>query len=257
VSESALLVARDGPIARLTLNRPAHRNALSRELLSALGRALRDCSASEDVRVAIIAGNGPAFSAGHDLRELRERTSQRAAELFRECAEVMIGIQELAIPVIALVHGMATAAGCQLVAACDLALASEEARFATPGVNIGLFCSTPAVPLVRAIGRKRALEMLLTGAPIDAPTALEWGLINRIVPAEQLEAAADELARQIAAASRSTIALGKRAFYEQVSLADRTAYATSSAAMVECAASADAVEGIEAFLSHRPPRWRG
>jgi enoyl-CoA hydratase/carnithine racemase len=143
VSESALLVARDGPIARLTLNRPAHRNALSRELLSALGRALRDCSASEDVRVAIIAGNGPAFSAGHDLRELRERTSQRAAELFRECAEVMIGIQELAIPVIALVHGMATAAGCQLVAACDLALASEEARFATPESTSGSSAPPP------------------------------------------------------------------------------------------------------------------
>ena len=246
---------RDGPVARLTLNRPEQRNALSLELLSALNAALRDCSASAEVRVAVIAGNGPAFSAGHDLRELRECSSQRAAELFRQCSEVMLGIQELTIPVIARVHGMATAAGCQLVAACDLAIATEQARFATPGVNIGLFCSTPAVPLVRAVGRKRALEMLLTGVPIGARTALEWGLVNRVVPAAEIDAATDELAGQIAAASRATVALGKRAFYEQISLADGTAYATATGAMVECAASPDAVEGIEAFLSHRPPHW--
>lgn len=256
MAEKPLRIERDGPIARITLDRPEQRNALSQELLRALGAALRDCSASTDVRVAIVAGSGPAFSAGHDLRELRESSSQRTAELFRECSDVMLGIQDLAIPVIARVHGMATAAGCQLVAACDLAIAAENARFATPGVNIGLFCSTPAVPLVRAVGRKRALEMLLTGTPIDAATALDWGLVNRVVPEAELEASVDELARKIAAASRSTIALGKRAFYEEIGLPDRSAYATASAAMVENAASPDAVEGIEAFLARRPPRWR-
>jgi enoyl-CoA hydratase/carnithine racemase len=256
VAEKPLRIERDGPVARLTLNRPDQRNALSHELLRALGAALRDCNASDDVRVAIIAGSGPAFSAGHDLRELRESSSQRIAELFRECSEVMLGIQDLSIPVIARVHGMATAAGCQLVASCDLAIAAESARFATPGVNIGLFCSTPAVPLVRAIGRKRGLEMLLTGTPISAATALEWGLVNRVVPEAELDAAVDDLVGKIASASRSTIALGKRAFYEEIGLPDRSAYATASAAMVENAASPDAVEGIEAFLSRRPPRWR-
>jgi enoyl-CoA hydratase/carnithine racemase len=256
VAEKPLRIERDGPIARLTLDRPAQRNALSQELLHVLGDALRDCSASPEVHVVVIAGNGPAFSAGHDLRELRESSSQRTAELFRDCSDVMLGIQELDVPVIARVHGMATAAGCQLVAACDLAIAADTARFATPGVNIGLFCSTPAVPLVRAIGRKRALEMLLTGTPISAETAREWGLVNRVVPEAELDASVDELAHAIAAASRPTIALGKRAFYEQIGLADRSAYAIGSAAMVENASTPDAVEGVEAFLTRRPPRWR-
>jgi len=256
VPEAPLLFERAGPIARLTLNRPQQRNALSEELLRELAAALRDCSSRGDIRVAVIAGNGPVFSAGHDLRELGDASSKSIGEIFRACSDVMLGIQELAIPVIARVHGMATAAGCQLVAACDLAIASEGARFATPGVNIGLFCSTPAVPLVRAIGRKRALEMLLTGTPISAATAAEWGLSNSVVPEAELDRAVSDLAEKIAAASRSTVALGKRAFYAQVSRADADAYESASAAMVENAASADAVEGIDAFLTRRPPRWR-
>lgn len=256
MSESILSVERDGPIARLTLNRPDQRNALSLELLRALGRAMKECSASKDVRVIVVGGRGTVFSAGHDLREVQSCSSAAAADLFRVCSDVMAGIQDLPVPVIARVHGMATAAGCQLVASCDLAIAAEEARFATPGVNIGLFCSTPAVPLVRAIGRKRAFEMLITGTPISAQTALEWGLVNRVVPASQLDHSVDELARQIASRSGATIALGKRTFYEQIALDDRAAYSLASDAMVENGSSPDAREGIDAFLTRREPRWQ-
>jgi enoyl-CoA hydratase/carnithine racemase len=256
VSSEVLSVERDGPIARLTLDRPEQRNALSRELLSALARAMAECGSSQDIRVIVVAGRGPAFSAGHDLRELSSCSPDAAARLFQACSDVMTGIQDLPVPVIARVHGMATAAGCQLVAACDLAIASEDARFATPGVSIGLFCSTPAVPLVRAIGRKRAFEMLLTGTPISAQAALEWGLVNRVVPASELDRSVDELARQIASRSASTIALGKRAFYDQLALSDRDAYSLASKAMVENGASLDAREGIDAFLTRREPRWQ-
>jgi enoyl-CoA hydratase/carnithine racemase len=256
VSHDVLSVQRDGPIARLTLNRPDQRNALSCELLSALTRAMAEQSSSHEVRVIVVAGSGPVFSAGHDLRELQSSTAEEAADLFRLCSDVMAGIQDLPVPVIARVHGMATAAGCQLVAACDLAVAAEDARFATPGVNIGLFCSTPAVPLVRAIGRKRAFEMLLTGTPISAQTALGWGLVNRVVPASELDRNVDELACQIASRSGATITLGKRVFYEQLALDDRSAYSLASEAMVENGASPDAREGIDAFLTRREPRWQ-
>jgi len=250
-----VLVDRSGPIARLTLNRPAQRNALSAELLRELRRALGECGASPDVRIVVVAGAGPAFSAGHDLRELSNAPPGEVEALFHLCSETMLDLQTLPQPVIARVHGIATAAGCQLVAACDLAVAAEGARFATPGVSIGLFCSTPAVPLVRSVGRKRALEMLFTGTPIDARTALEWGLVNRVVAESQLDDAVDQLAGRIVAASRHTLALGKRAFYRQLALAEEPAYDVASAAMCENAADDDAHEGIEAFLEKRKPRW--
>lgn len=256
MSEPALLLEIDAPIARLTLNRPAQRNALSQQLLRDLLASITRLGSTPAVRVAIVAGRGAAFSAGHDLREIAVCSPETGEELFRLCSEVMLAIQRLAIPVIARVHGMATAAGCQLVAACDLAIAADTARFATPGVNIGLFCSTPAVPLVRSIGRKRALEMLLTGTPISAETAVAWGLVNRIVPESELDSVVDELARQIATRSPATIALGKRAFYEQLALSDEAAYAAASVAMAANAVSPDAREGISAFLERRSPRWR-
>jgi enoyl-CoA hydratase/carnithine racemase len=255
-SNDDVLCRRDGPVARLTLNRPQQRNALSRAVLQQLLAALDDCARDPGVRVIVLGANGPAFSAGHDLREIQACTPAQTDDLFRLCSQLMLRLQEVPQPVIARVHGIATAAGCQLVAASDLAVAAESATFATPGVNIGLFCSTPAVPVVRGIGRKRALEMLLTGAPIDAATALEWGLVNRVVPLAELDGAIEGLTAAIVAASAATTTLGKRAFYRQVGLLDRDAYELASAAMVENAASDDAREGIRAFLEKRAPVWR-
>jgi enoyl-CoA hydratase/carnithine racemase len=243
------------PLLRLTLNRPRQRNALSRELLTALLGALDDLADDPAVRVIVIAGNGPAFSAGHDLNEIRASSPEAIGELFALCSQVMLRLQEVAQPVIARVHGVATAAGCQLVAACDLAVAADGATFATPGVNIGLFCSTPAVPVVRGIGRKRAMEMLLTGDPIDATTALEWGLVNRVVAAADLDAEIEQIAGRIARASAATVALGKRTFYRQVGLVDREAYELASAVMCANTASEDAQEGIAAFIEKRAPVW--
>ncbi len=245
----------DGPVARVTLNRPRERNALSRALLDQLHAALETCAADPQLRVIILGGNGPAFSAGHDLREIRSAAPEFVDDLFASCARVMLELQEIPQPVIARVHGVATAAGCQLVAACDLAVASEAASFATPGINIGFFCSTPAVPIVRSVGRKRAMEMLLTGTPIDAHTASAWGLVNRVVPAGELDAAIQLLVDTIVASSASTIALGKRAFYRQLGRDEREAYGIASAAMCENAATTDAREGIAAFLEKRRPVW--
>jgi len=245
-----------GPtFARLTLDRPERRNALSlalmREMLAALDE-IADCRAP----VAVIEGNGPAFSAGHDLAEIdTTRVEAFYEELFAVCAQLMTRLHTIPQPVIAKVHGVATAAGCQLVAACDLAIAAEDARFATPGVNIGLFCSTPMVPLSRTIPRKRVLEMLFTGDMIDATTAAEWGLVNRVVPAADLEDAVAELARKIARASAPVLALGKRAFYEQAGTDERAAYGLACAVMVENALTDDAHEGIRAFLEKREPVW--
>jgi len=255
-SEPILLADLSGQIARITLNRPDQRNALSDELLTDLRDALERCAAAEHVRVVVIGGSGPAFSAGHDLRELAQASAAEVERLFRACSDTMLLLQSLPQPVIARVHGIATAAGCQLVAACDLAVAAEGARFATPGVSIGLFCSTPAVPLVRSVGRKRAMEMLLTATPIDAETACAWGLVNRVVPANMLDEAVDELAAKIAGASRRTLALGKQAFYRQIALSENDAYALTSDAMCVNAATEDAHEGIAAFLGKRAPRWR-
>jgi enoyl-CoA hydratase/carnithine racemase len=245
-----------GPtFARLTLDRPERRNALSLALMREMLVALDEIAAS-DVSVAVIDGNGPAFSAGHDLTEIDTTRDEAFYEnLFAVCAALMTRLHTIPQPVIAKVHGVATAAGCQLVAACDLAIAADDARFATPGVNIGLFCSTPMVPLSRTISRKRVLEMLFTGDLIDAATAAEWGLVNRVVPADNLEEAVVELARKIAGASPTVLALGKRAFYEQEGTDERAAYGLACAVMVENALTDDAHEGIRAFLEKRKPVW--
>jgi enoyl-CoA hydratase/carnithine racemase len=239
------------------LNRPERRNALSLEVMVEMLRALDTVADDEVTRVLVIEGRGPAFSAGHDLTEMTEqRRADFYEELFSTCVRLMTRIHELPQPVIAKVHGVATAAGCQLVAACDLAVAAETATFATPGVNIGLFCSTPMVPVARTIGRKRALEMLLTGEMIDAETACAWGLVNRVVPAAQLDDAVDTLARKIASASPYVVALGKLAFYAQDQLPEEAAYAIASPVMVANAQADDAQEGMRAFLEKRAPQWR-
>ena len=211
-----LLTETNSGVTRITLNQPARRNALSLVLMKELTACLRTVGHSQETRVIILAANGPAFCAGHDLRELTDRNAQEYRQIFEACVELMTTLQTIPQPVIAEVQGIATAAGCQLVASCDLAVASETATFATPGVRIGLFCSTPMVALTRAIGRKRALEMLMTGTAIDAATALEWGLLNRVVPAVQLRVATEQLAAQIAEASSVTVGIGKQAFYAQL-----------------------------------------
>jgi enoyl-CoA hydratase/carnithine racemase len=210
-----------------------------------------------EARVVVLEGAGPCFSAGHDLSEMTGRTLAFYQELFTVCTELMETIQTIPQPVIAKVHGIATAAGCQLVAACDLAVAEEGARFATPGVKIGLFCSTPMVEVSRAVGRKRAMEMLLTGTPVDAATAAEWGLLNRVVPIADLDAAVADLARRIADASPLTVGLGKQAFYRQIDLDKRQAYDLTKVVMSMNALADDAQEGIGAFLEKRPPTWTG
>ncbi len=240
-------------VATLTLNRPQARNALSMELMAALQAELDVIYADEATRVVVIAGAGPAFCAGHDLRELRGPASHPA--LFAACSRLMLRITSLRCPVIAQVHGIATAAGCQLVATCDLAVAAETARFATPGVNIGLFCSTPMVALTRAVGRKAAMGMLLTGDMVPADEALRLGLVNRVVPEATLPTSVAELAGQIAAKSRMTVAIGKRAFYEQAEMGLAEAYDHAAAVMVRNMAAADAAEGIDAFLAKRAPVW--
>lgn len=244
-------------IATITMNRPERRNALSLAMMAELMAALRAVSSRPQTRVVILAGNGPAFSAGHDLRELVDRDIVAYREIFDVCTQLMATVQTIPQPVIARVQGIATAAGCQLVATCDLAVAAEDARFATPGVKIGLFCTTPMVALTRAVGRKRALEMLLTGRPIDARTALEWGLVNRIVPAAQLEVTARQLAEQIASASALTVSIGKQAFYAQIDLDQPQAYAYAKEVMSLNALAADAQEGMTAFVEKRPPCWVG
>jgi len=252
-----LEVERAGGVVTLSLNRPDQRNALSRALMQELTSVLTALGEDPEVRVVVLAGHGPAFSAGHDLSELVGMELEEYREVFELCGGVMNAIHELPQPVIARVHGMATAAGCQLVAACDLAVASSEARFATPGVKIGLFCTTPMVEVTRTIGRKRALEMLLTGAPIDAETAAAWGLVNRVVAPDELEAATDELAQRIASASSLTVGIGKRAFYRQIDLRLDAAYELCQDVMTENATADDAQEGMSAFLEKRPPTWRG
>ena len=252
-----VLVAREGVAARITLNRPDKRNALSLELMEELIDALDALGADPDVRAVVIEGAGVAFSAGHDLSEMVGRDLPFYQRLFDVCTELMEKIHRLPQPVIAKVHGIATAAGCQLVAACDLAVAADDARFATPGVKIGLFCSTPMVPLSRAIGRKRALEMLLTGELVDSSTALEWGLVNRVVPSEQLDDAVAELVDAIARSSPLTVGIGKEAFYAQVELDEHRAYDLTKAVMSMNSMAADAQEGICAFLEKRDPSWTG
>jgi enoyl-CoA hydratase/carnithine racemase len=251
-----LCVSLDGPVAILTLNRPQRRNALSLALMLELIAALDEITRST-ARAVILRAAGKVFCSGHDLSEMTGRDIAGYRRIFDVCSELMLKIQAIPQPVIAEVQGVATAAGCQLVAACDLAIAAEEATFATPGVKIGLFCTTPMLALTRAVGRKRALHMLLTGDPVDARTAADWGLINQAVPSAQLESAARKLALKVAEASSLVVALGKQAFYTQIDLDTPKAYAYAKEVMSMNALAADAQEGISAFLGKRSPCWAG
>jgi enoyl-CoA hydratase/carnithine racemase len=252
-----LIRSTDGQVAVITLNRPERRNALSLELMQELISCLGGLAAETNIRAIILAAGGKAFSSGHDLSEMVGRTVNDYRHLFDVCTELMTKIQSIPQPVIAQVQGVATAAGCQLVATCDLAIASDQAVFATPGVKIGLFCTTPMVALSRVVGRKRALEMLLTGKLVDAATAAEWGLVNRVVPAAELETATRELACKIAQASSFTVALGKQAYYAQIDLDQPKAYAYAKEVMTLNSLAHDAQEGISAFLEKRVACWSG
>jgi enoyl-CoA hydratase/carnithine racemase len=252
-----LILQREGPLAVITLNRPQRRNALSLELMEELIRCLDEIAASRETRAVILAAAGKVFCSGHDLSEMAGRNINEYRHIFDVCTRLMEKIQGIPQPVIAEVQGIATAAGCQLVASCDLAVASDQAAFATPGVKIGLFCTTPMVPLSRAVGRKRALEMLLTGDLVDAATAADWGLINRVVPAASLTAETRKLAARIDEASSLVIGIGKQAYYTQVDLDQPKAYAYAKEVMTMNALAADAQEGISAFLEKRPACWTG
>jgi enoyl-CoA hydratase/carnithine racemase len=252
-----ILFEQDGSLAYVTMNRPEKRNALSIEHMQELTACFKAIGADRAIVVAILRGNGPVFSAGHDLSEMIGKSPEFYQHEFAVCTELMETILAIPQPVIAQVQGIATAAGCQLVATCDLVVAAEEARFATPGVKIGLFCSTPMVALSRAVGRKKAMEMLLTGEFISAREAREAGLVNRVVPAAELATATRALAEQIAAASPLVVGIGKQAFYRQIDLPLREAYVYASHVMSENAALEDAQEGMCAFLEKRKPAWRG
>ena len=246
--------AGDG-IASITMTRADKRNALSLGMMRELIRAFTAAASHSATRAIVLRGEGPAFSAGHDLSELIARDLEAYREIFDTCVELMQLIQSIPIPVIAEVDGIATAAGCQLVATCDLALASTKARFATPGVKIGLFCTTPMVALTRAIGPKRAMEMLLTGDFIDAPTALAWGLVNRVAEPANLRGEVLELARKLSVPSRRIVGLGKAAFYAQIGLEQPDAYIYAKEVMSQNAVTPDAQEGMTAFLQKRTPKW--
>ena len=252
-----LCLGLENNIAVVTLNRPQRRNALSLELMRELISCLGDIGARRDIRAVILAAAGKVFSSGHDLSEMVGRDINEYRRLFDVCSELMMKIQSIPQPVIAEVQGIATAAGCQLVATCDLAIAAEEAAFATPGVKIGLFCTTPMVALSRAVGRKRALEMLFTGEMVDARTAAEWGLVNRVVPAAELQAETRRLAARIAESSDLVVALGKQAYYAQIDLDQPKAYAYAKEVMSMNSLAADAQEGISAFLEKRKACWVG
>lgn len=253
--EADVAIVRRGAAARVEMRWPEKRNALSVAMMQRLAAALREAAAREGVRAVVVAGAGPAFSAGHYLPEMVGAGPEEQRRVFAACASLMETIRNLPMPVIAEVRGIATAAGCQLVAACDLAVAAETARFATPGVRIGLFCSTPMVPVSRAVGRKRAMEMLLTGDFVDAKTAFDWGLVNRVAPEEQLEKETRAFVERIAEASPFVVALGKRAFHDQAGLSVEDAYAAMSEVMCGNVVAPDAQEGMRAFLEKRRPRW--
>ncbi|MGD8841684.1 MAG: enoyl-CoA hydratase [Gammaproteobacteria bacterium] len=256
-AEPVLLREDHDGIATLTLNRPAQYNALSEELMSALQAQLDDIGADDSLRVVIIAANGKAFCPGHDLKEMRSSEDRAFHQaLFDKCSRMMLTINKLRQPVIARVNGVATAAGCQLVANCDLAVAASEARFAVSGINLGLFCSTPAVPLSRNMHRKQAMQMLLTGDFIDAETAMQYGLVNEVVPGDELDSATLALAGKIAARSAHSIALGKEMFYRQLEMDLSEAYAFASERMACNMDSHDAREGIDAFFEKRRPEWK-
>ena len=257
MSYQHLILSTEGQLGIITLNRPERRNALSLDLMLELISCLNTMTAEKNIRAIILAASGKVFSSGHDLSEMVGRTVSDYRRLFDVCTELMTKIQSIPQPVIAQVQGVATAAGCQLVATCDLAIASDQAAFATPGVKIGLFCTTPMVALSRAVGRKRALEMLLTGKLVDPVTAAEWGLVNRVVPAAELESATRELACKIAEASSFTVGLGKQAYYAQIELDQPRAYAYAKEVMTVNSLAHDAQEGISAFLEKRVGCWSG
>ncbi|MEJ2887159.1 enoyl-CoA hydratase [Actinomycetospora aeridis] len=252
----AVRVEVDGPTAVLTLDNPKRRNALSVATMTELTAALRDVAGRDGVRAIVLRAEGPAFSAGHDLSEMVDRTLEEEREVFAVCTDLMTALHAVPQPVIAAVQGVAVAAGCQLVAACDLAIAAEGAVFGTPGVKIGLFCSTPMVAVTRAIGRKRAMQLLLTGETIDAATAADWGLVNQVVAAGELDAAARTLAAKVADASAVTLSIGKEAFYRQVDLPEDAAYEAMRETMATNAMTRDAQEGMSAFLAKRAPIWQ-
>ena len=257
MSYQNLLQSREGHLGVITLNRPDRRNALSLEMMLELIDCLDNFGTDPEIRAVILAAEGKAFSSGHDLSQMVGRTVNDYRRIFDVCTELMTKIQSIPQPVIAQVQGLATAAGCQLVATCDLAIASEQASCATPGVKIGLFCTTPMVALSRAVGRKRAMEMLLTGKLVDPATASEWGLINRVVPGDELATEARRLACQIAEASSFTVGLGKQAYYAQLDLDQPKAYAYAKEVMTMNSLAQDAQEGISAFLEKRSACWSG
>jgi len=250
-----LLVTRDGPITTVILNRPEKRNALSLPVMRELTQVLRDIAQS-DARGVILAAQGPVFSAGHNFADMAGTTLEQAQELFTVCTDMMNAIQAMPQPVVARVHALATAAGCQLVATCDLAVASDTASFAIPGGKAGLFCHTPLVAVARNVGRKRALELAMTGDPIDAKTAAEWGLVNKVVPPDQLEAETLDLIQRATRGSAISKGLGKQGFYQQIDLPLEQAYAFAVERMASASLLPDAQEGISAFLEKRPPNYR-
>ena len=245
-------------VVTLTLNRPKQFNAISSAMLTEMEAAVDDLANDASVRVVVIAGAGAAFCAGHDLKEMREHHDRKFIQsIFERCSRLMVRLTQLPQPVIARVHGAAAAAGCQLVAQCDLAVASTAARFATSGVKYGIFCNTPGVPLARDVGRKRALEMLLTGEFIDAATALAHGLVNRVVPPERLDDEVARIASSILEKTPIAVAAGKKIFYEQIEAGLENAYALANDAMTCGLMTEDALEGIDAFAQKRPPQWKG
>jgi len=257
--EPWVLSERDGGIVRLTLNRPERFNPLSSAMIAALQAELDAVAGDASARVVVLGAEGRGFCAGHDLKEMRAHAGDKSRQrrLFDDCSRMMMTLTRLPQPVIARVHGIATAAGCQLVSMCDLAVAADAATFAMPGVNIGVFCTTPAVGVARNIGRKRAMEMLLTGEPIDARTALDWGLVNRVVSDYELDAAVKRFTDVILARSAAVIRLGKEAFYQQMDRTLEAAYDVAGESMACNLLLEDAAEGMDAFLQKRPAKWRG
>jgi enoyl-CoA hydratase/carnithine racemase len=258
VAEEPILLRDDKEgVATLTLNRPKQYNALAEEMLAALQTELDRIAADESIRVVVLTANGKAFCAGHDLKQMRSKPDQAYyTDLFQRCSRMMLTINQLPQPVIARVQGLATAAGCQLVAACDLAVAVDTARFATSGIKVGLFCATPSVAVSRNLPRKQALEMLLTGDFIDAETALQWGLVNRVVPAEELDSAVQTLAESILSKSFVAVSMGKQMFYRQLEMGLTDAYHYAGEVMACNMMAEDAGEGIDAFIQKRPPAWQ-
>lgn len=254
----AVLFEREGPVGWLTLNRPEKRNALSLDLMVEVSKKLDKIAGDPETRVLVIRGNGPIFSSGHDIKEMASHSEDLhyLRNIFDTCNQMMLRLHRMPQPVIAQVHGVATAAGCQMVAACDLAIAEEGARFATPGVKIGLFCTTPMIPLVRVIGRRRAMDMLLTGRFVSAREALDMGLVNQVVSLDKLAEETRKWAMEIAQFSGFILALGKRAFYAQVDLDERSAYDYAKEVIAMNCMADDAHEGMQAFLEKRKPEWR-